>query len=125
VEEQFDILLKELSGHSLKEEKAALWEAFKNIKNARNKFVHEGIAKIGNSIVTADDAASLLHRVNEIISTVREWIPEELKWPAPQVKVEVEATHTLIEPSKPGTPPKVISDALKPQEFIEKPNRGL
>jgi len=102
VEEQFDVLLKELSGHSLKE-KAELWEAFKKIKHARNKFVHEGIAKIGNSILTAEDAAPLLHRVNEIISTVREWIPEELKWPAPQEKVEVEATHTLIEPSKPET----------------------
>jgi hypothetical protein len=96
----------ELSGRSLRRKRRSLWEAFKKIKHARNKFVHEGIAKIGNSILTADDAAPLLHRVNEIVSTVREWIPEELRWPSQQVKVEVEATHTLVEPSKPTDPTK-------------------
>jgi hypothetical protein len=99
VEEQFDVLLKEFCGHSLKEEKP-LWDAFKNIKSARNSFVHEGFAKIGKSILTSDDAAALLGRVNEIISTVREWIPEDLRWPAPQAKAEFTASHTLFEPSK-------------------------
>lgn len=98
VEEQFDVLLKEFCGHSLKEE-AGLWEAFKNIKNARNTFVHEGTAKIGQSIVTADNAAALIPRINDIISKVREWIPENLIWPAPQINVQVEATHSLIEAS--------------------------
>jgi hypothetical protein len=98
VEDQFDVLLKEFCGHSLKEE-VPLWEAFKNIKTARNTFVHEGTAKIGGSIVTVDKATALIPRVNEIISKVREWIPEKLRWPAPQINVQVEATHALIEPS--------------------------
>jgi hypothetical protein len=98
VAEQFDVLLKEFCGHGLKEE-AGLWEAFKNIRDARNTFVHEGTAKIGGSIVTADKAAALIPRVNEIISKVREWIPENLRWPEPQINVPFEATHTLIERS--------------------------
>src|SRR5262249_13656712 len=48
VEEQFDVLLKELTGHSLKED-AVLWEAFKNLKSARNSFVHEGTARLGTA----------------------------------------------------------------------------
>jgi hypothetical protein len=94
VEDQFDVLLKEFSGHSLKE-KAALWEAFTNIKSARNSFVHEGIARIGRSTLTPDNAAALVGRVNEIISEVREWIPEDLRWPAPQAEAEVRATHSI------------------------------
>jgi hypothetical protein len=73
VEDQFDVLLKQFSGHSLKEE-AALWEAFKNIKSARNTFVHEGIARVGNVALTKDDAAALVGRVNGIVDKVREWI---------------------------------------------------
>ena len=45
-DDQFDRLLKILTGVSLKDENE-LWEAFKNLKKARNSFVHEGIAKIG------------------------------------------------------------------------------
>jgi hypothetical protein len=56
VEEQFDVLLKELTGHTLKED-AALWEAFKNLKSARNSFVHEGVARVGKTTLSKDDAA--------------------------------------------------------------------
>ena len=49
--EQFDILLKTLLGVSLKENND-LWESFKNLKKARNSFVHEGIAKIGQNPIS-------------------------------------------------------------------------
>jgi hypothetical protein len=50
VEEQYDVLLEELSGHSLKED-PSLWEAFKNLKTARNAFVHEGAAAVGTHTI--------------------------------------------------------------------------
>ena len=45
VEEQYDTLLKVLTGHTLKEDQD-LWELFKHLKTARNSFVHEGMAKV-------------------------------------------------------------------------------
>lgn len=104
VEEQFDILLKELTGHSLKEN-AVLWEAFKNLRSARNSFVHEGIARVGQSTLTKDDAAVLVGRVDSIIATIREWIPDDMRWPVPQAKVNLEWTQMLIEPSNKAVQP--------------------
>jgi len=99
VEEQFDVLLKEFTGHTLKEDEA-LWEAFKNLKSARNSFVHEGVAMVGKTTLSKDDAAVLVGKVDNIIAKIREWIPEEMRWPVPQVQVNLEWTHTLIEQSK-------------------------
>jgi len=98
VEEQFDVLLKEFTGHTLKED-AALWEAFKNLKSARNSFVHEGVAMVGMTPLSKDDAAALVGRVDCIIAKIREWIPEEVRWPVPEAQVNLEWTHTLIEAS--------------------------
>jgi hypothetical protein len=82
VSEQFDTLLKVFTGHSLKEENV-LWQAFANLKNARNKFVHEGVARIGNSesSVSQADALALLGHAGAIVEQVREWIPEKHQWP--------------------------------------------
>lgn len=99
VEEQYDVLLKQFCGHSLKDE-SMLWEAFKNLKSARNTFVHEGVAMLGKSPLTKDEAAILVGRVNDIIAKVREWVPEDLRWPRPEVKISLEFTQMLIEPSK-------------------------
>lgn len=96
VEEQFDALLKHFCGHSLKNE-PDLWEAFKNLKTARNTFVHDGIAKIGNKPITKENAVQLIARVNDIIQKVREWIPEDLRWPECNPKVEISWTQVLFE----------------------------
>ena len=85
-EEQFDALLKLFTHHSLKEQ-PVLWEAFKNLKTARNTFVHEGQAMIGGKPVAADDAQRLLARTTEIIAWVRQWLPDELKWPEFESKI--------------------------------------
>lgn len=79
IEEQFDDLLKMLCGYSLKED-LELWEPFKNLKTARNTFVHEGIAKIGQTPVTKEKALQLLASVVKIFDSVRERLPDELKW---------------------------------------------
>jgi len=114
VEEQFDSLLKELTGHSLKED-AALWEAFKNLKSARNSFVHEGVATVGNVALTKEEAAVLIARVDSIISKIRGWIPDDLKWPAPEAKVNLQWTQMLMEPSNPAMEPSAPSPALAPR----------
>jgi hypothetical protein len=78
--ERFDVLLKELTGHSLKDE-AKLWEIFQNLKEARNSFVHEGIATIGKKPVTAATAQELVAGASLVIAKVREWTPPKLQWP--------------------------------------------
>lgn len=81
VEEQFDSLLKIFTGRSLKED-ILLWNSFKNLKSARNAFVHDGIARIGKNSepVTADKVQKFIQDAWAIIAFVRESIPEDLRW---------------------------------------------
>jgi len=94
VSEKFDILLRELTGHSLKDE-SALWKAFQNLKSARNAFVHEGTARIGEQEIREDVAAKLIQDANRIISKVREWTPEALQWPEIKSKVNLQISFEL------------------------------
>jgi hypothetical protein len=95
VEEQYDTLLKVFTGHSLKDA-ASLWEAFMNLKTARNKFVHEGIAKVGGTAVSSEAAGKLVGAALEIVATVREWLPSELQWPVlKKQEIKFEATKKL------------------------------
>ena len=95
LEEQYDALLKFLTGHSLKDE-PLLWEAFKNLKDARNSFVHEGIAKIGEIHVTTETANRLIVSVSTIISKIKEWLPKELHWPEFTYDLNVEIQKRLF-----------------------------
>jgi hypothetical protein len=79
-EEQFDSLLHLFTGHSLKEE-GRLWEAFMNLKTARNAFVHEGIAQVGRTPLSVEDAAGLVARIRDIINWVKQWLPIDFRWP--------------------------------------------
>lgn len=106
VEEQFDQLLKFFTGHSLKEE-AALWEAFKNLKTARNSFVHEGVPKVGNVPLSLEQARDLVGRSNNVIAKIREWIPNDLHWLEFNNKLEVSIHKVLMKggPSNTGAEP--------------------
>lgn len=95
VEEQFDKLLKFFTGHSLKEE-TLLWEAFRNLKSARNTFVHEGIPRVGSVSLSLDDAMRLVQRTNEIVAKVREWLPDELRWVEFDTKFQLTIGKTLV-----------------------------
>jgi len=94
LEEQYDTLIKLFTDHSLKEEQV-LWEGFKNLKDARNSFVHEGIAKIGETPVTAETAQKLIGSVSKIISKIKEWLPKELHWPEFKYEISVEVEKRL------------------------------
>ncbi len=105
VEEQFSVLLEILCGHSLKEDNS-LWEAFRNLRKARNSFVHEGIPAIGRSAVTSEEAHLLIAKANQIVERLREWLPDKLKWPVFKHEVQLEFGKTLMRgaesPSMPG-----------------------
>jgi len=93
--EQFDHLLKILSGYSLKED-GPLWEAFRNLRNARNSFVHEGTARVGRAPVSIDQARQLLGKSMEIIAAIRKRLPEDLQWKTYEHRIKLEAKFRLI-----------------------------
>ncbi len=92
--EQFDVLLRCFTGHSLQDE-PALWEAYRNLKSARNAFVHNGNATIGNTPVDAETANKLIGKAGEIIDKVREWLPEHLQWQTYKFNYNIEVSKIV------------------------------
>jgi hypothetical protein len=111
VSEQYDVLLKCLIGHSLKEDQP-LWEAFKNLRDARNSFAHAGIAKIGNKVVDLQRATQLIVQAREIIELVLGWVPADLQWPtfAPTTKLEVSSPVFDAGPHRSQLLPAPVAD---------------
>jgi hypothetical protein len=108
--EQLDPLLRGLSGKSLKE-RNDLWETFKNLYEARNKHVHEGLATIGGKPVTLDAARRLVASTGDIIDWIEDLLPKEHRRPQykPATEVAVEL-RGLIQAPKPGeaSPPPPV-----------------
>ena len=93
VQEQFDILLHHMVGHSLKEDER-LWEIFKNLRKARNSFAHEGIAMLGKNEkkpISVEQATGLVNGVSSIIRWIKQWLPERAQWPEfqPSIKFKI------------------------------------
>ena len=86
--EKLSDVLAALTGRSLKDN-AGLWEAFRNLYEARNKYVHEGVARIGGQPVTFEKALELVGKVRSILDWLEEDSPEETRRP------QVEGTHTF------------------------------
>lgn len=95
-EEQFDVLLQHFSGHSLKEE-TKLWQDFKELRTARNKFVHEGEARVGGKPITLERAAQLVAAATNVIQAVRKWVPPERQWPQFDSKVQLSFVFPLTQ----------------------------
>jgi hypothetical protein len=74
ITEKFDTLLKVVARHSLKEE-GRLWEGFQNLRNARNSFAHDGVAKIGKQVVGWQDAARLVENAQAILDWIDGLLP--------------------------------------------------
>jgi len=94
-EEQFDFLLAHFTGHSLKENQQ-LWGAFKNIRTARNTFVHEGAAKLGGKVVTLAEATQFVIKTREIVDWVRPWLPPDFQWPHLELKTSMRMEMKLL-----------------------------
>lgn len=86
VSEKFDPLLQVFTGRSLSKHEPRLWQQFSRLRKARNALVHDGSAKIGSEVVTAEQAKELVDSANEIIK----WV--ELLLPAGRRRVQTEAT---------------------------------
>jgi hypothetical protein len=88
IEEQYDVLLKLLAGESLKNRKA-LWQGFKQLRKARNSFVHEGCALRldDKKPLSATEAKELVAAAWNIISFVRVELLKQLD-KRPKVSVD-------------------------------------
>ena len=76
VTEQFDVLLKAVSGHSLKDDQR-LWERFVWLRKVRNNIVHKGEPVLNGTRVDAVKAAELVTAAREIVDWVEHGLPEE------------------------------------------------
>jgi hypothetical protein len=81
VKEEYDVLLRALTGRSLKEE-PVLWEAFCNLRGARNALVHGGTLTIGGRPITRNQAYELVGRAKEIALWVESLLPGSARRPA-------------------------------------------
>jgi hypothetical protein len=111
--EQADSLLEAVAGHSLKEDER-LWNAFQDLRKARNSFVHDGQAAVDGVLVTADRASGLVRIVGEIIDWVEQLLPSQHRRPRYEGEGEQflqltkwmtspSATESAIGPTPPGT----------------------
>lgn len=78
IQERFDFGLGYFLGIDLKES-SDLWNAFIDLKKARNRFTHDGVLKIGTRKLLIEDATRLVHRAEEIIEFIESKLPEELQ----------------------------------------------
>jgi hypothetical protein len=76
--DQFDVLLKVLSGFSLKNDKL-LWNRYMNLRTARNKIAHSGRALIDGKEVTSAKAKDLIGVAHAVINRVEEHVPDDLR----------------------------------------------
>lgn len=95
VEEQYSVLLSIFCGKSLKDE-TALWLSFKNLKTARNTFVHAGAAVVGGNRITTAQAREYIALAESIIAKIRNWIPDEMRWPVFEHQVDLQIFKTLL-----------------------------
>ena len=96
IDEQYDHLMKELLGFSLKENNG-LWENFTKLRQARNSFAHNGVAVIDGKIVDIDKARALIQSTNEIIQFIKEKLPEDMVWPEYDHKIKLEFSKLIIQ----------------------------
>jgi hypothetical protein len=105
--EQADSLLRDVAGHSLKDDRR-LWDAFQDLRKARNSFVHEGAAKIDGVVVTAERAHAFLPLAGEIIEWIERLLPDGHQRPRYEAEGErfVEVTKWMTKPSPDAVAPE-------------------
>jgi hypothetical protein len=93
--EKLDVVLSALTGRSLKDDND-LWAAFQNLRSARNKYVHEGVARIGESAVTFEQAAGLLVKVRQILDWLEADLPPAARRPRYEAQHKFEIEKGLV-----------------------------
>lgn len=97
--EQLDVVTKALTGRCLKDD-AHLWEAFQNLREARNRFVHEGKASIGRQRLEVDGgrASQLVNGAGLIIDWIENLLPQAERRPRAQSPNQIIVTKPLLAP---------------------------
>jgi len=95
--DQYDTLLKVLTGRSLRDE-TELWEALRNIKDARNSFVHKGKALVGKRDVSLADARALLAKAERIVQWVELFLPETARRPRLTQTIKIAVKKSTVGP---------------------------
>lgn len=91
----YDGVLEAFLGASLKSE-PRLWERFKNLQKARNRFAHRGVASVGDDDdLSRAEAIALVAAAREIIDWVHERLPEAARWERFRHEERAEATFRL------------------------------
>ena len=93
-EEKYDNLLYILANKSLKAEQP-LWEAFKNIKSARNSFLHEGKLVIGKEDLTIEKSIMLISKAKEIAVWIEQLLPIEKRAPILEDTMQVQLSKRI------------------------------
>ena len=88
LDDQYGDLLQAITGWSLKDDND-LWSAFKNIKDARNSFVHEGVACINKIPIKEEKAKELVFQSVEIVKYIKSKLPTKNQWVEYDHKVEI------------------------------------
>ena len=109
VAEQLSDLMQALGGRSLKND-VRLWEGYQNLRKARNSFVHEGRAVIGDKAVSKTRALELIGLATEIVDWIEAALPEAQRQPPVRQWARVELRALLQAP--PGIDPRDALQAL-------------
>jgi hypothetical protein len=96
VAEQFDALMHALSGHSFKEDRPELWEAFQNIRGARNSIMHDGEMMVGKVPVRREDGFRLVGRAKEIADWVESHLPASAQRPPAPADVTLVVARVFL-----------------------------
>ena len=95
---------KAVASHSLKE-RSDLWESFKELREGRNSFVHEGRAVLGKRQVpvTVQKAEQLLQAAQAIVDWVESWLPENARRPQFDLATQFTFSKTVASVRVPNT----------------------
>jgi hypothetical protein len=115
--EQLDMVSSALTGRSLKGE-PQLWEAFQNLRDARNRFVHEGKASVGRQRLEVDGerARQLVSGAGLIVDWIESLLPEAERRPRAQSPNQVTVARLFYVPGSEVSPVDARVDVADTEE---------
>ncbi|MDA0167161.1 hypothetical protein OM076_43275 [Solirubrobacter ginsenosidimutans] len=95
MKDKYSVVIKALSGESLKVRDAKLWQSFVQIGKGRNSFAHGEPATIDRKPVTDLDMIRLLDHCGRILNWVDSLLPSEHRRPQREIASQIEVTRFL------------------------------
>ena len=94
--QKLSTILVALTQRSLKNDEV-LWVAFRELSQARNKYVHEGTATIGGEQVTPQRAGALLAKTRAVLDWIEDGLPAENRRPRYERQHEIQVGVPLFD----------------------------